>query len=94
MEDNSIAERKVMEMAVPEGYSKLAIVGIAWKREYSGGITYHDRNAVYYNGCSYVALKDNPTGPPSDDGVNWSLMAKGLDADPFEQDGEIDEESE
>lgn len=81
-------------MAAPEGYSKLAIVGIAWKGDYEGGTTYYEMNAVFYNGSSYVALKDSPEGPPEDDGANWKYLARGFAEDVYEQEGEIDEESE
>lgn len=80
-------------MAAPEGYTELAIVGIAWKGEYQGGTPYYKMNAVTYNGSSYVALIDSPAGTPTNDKVNWQYLARGFDDNVFEQEGEIDEES-
>ena len=65
-------------MAIPEGYEKLAVVGIAWKDEYTTGTVYKTMNGVYYQGSTYVALRDNPTGPPVADGANWQYLAKGF----------------
>lgn len=65
-------------MAIPEGYSFLAKLGISYKGDYSEEVTYEQFNAVYYNGSTYIALVDNPTGPPSADGTNWQYMAKGF----------------
>ena len=36
-------------------------------------------NGVYYKGSTYVALRDNPTGPPAADGANWQYLAKGFE---------------
>ena len=65
-------------MAIPEGYEKLAVIGIAYKGEYKPGTVYGLLNAVYYNGSTFVALMDNPDGPPVADGTNWQYMAKGF----------------
>lgn len=65
-------------MAIPEGYEKLAVVGIAYKGEYVPGTAYKVMNAVYYGGSTYVALRDNPTGPPTADNSNWQYLAKGF----------------
>lgn len=67
-------------MAIPEGYTKLAVVGYSDKGVYSSGTTYNKYNVVLYEGSSYVALKDNLVGvTPSDDGVNWRIFAQGLE---------------
>ena len=65
-------------MAIPEGYEKLAVIGIAWKGDYTQGTAYKTMNGVYYGGSTYVALRDNPTGPPAADGANWQYLAKGF----------------
>lgn len=65
-------------MAIPEGYEKLAVVGMAWKGDYAASTAYKIMNAVYYEGSTYVALRDNPTGPPAADGTNWQYLAKGF----------------
>lgn len=63
---------------IPEGYEKLAAIGIAYKGVYKEGSTYGALNAVYYGGSTYVSLRDNPAGPPTDDNVNWQYLAKGF----------------
>lgn len=65
-------------MAVPEGYEKLAVVGIAYKGEYEEGKEYKQFNGVYYNGSTYVALKDGVTSVPYNDGINWKYLAQGF----------------
>lgn len=80
-------------MSAPEGYSELAIIGTSYKGEYAEMTEYHKMNTVYYEGSTYVALKDNPSGPPTNDDENWHLHARGFDNHVFEQDGEVDEES-
>lgn len=65
-------------MAIPEEYKKLAVIGIAYKGAYEPETTYKLMNAVYYEGSSYVALKDNPEGTPTSDGANWMYLAKGF----------------
>lgn len=65
-------------MIVPEGYEKLAVIGIAYKGQYAPNATYKLLNAVYYEGSTFVALKDNPVNPPVADGVNWQYLAKGF----------------
>lgn len=65
-------------MAIPEGYEKLAAIGIAYKGTYAGSTSYKFLNAVYYSGSTYVALKDNPVKPPVGDGVNWQYLAQGF----------------
>ena len=66
-------------MSIPTGYEKLAVIGIAWKGEYTQGTAYKTMNGVYYKGSTYVALRDNPTGPPAADGANWQYLAKGFE---------------
>lgn len=66
-------------MSIPTGYEKLAVIGIAWKGEYAQGTVYKTMNGVYYKGSTYVALRDNPTGPPVADGANWQYLAKGFE---------------
>ncbi len=65
-------------MSIPEGYAKLAVIGIAWKGEYADDGVYHKMNGVCYEGSTYIALKDNPSGPPAHDGTNWQYLAKGF----------------
>lgn len=65
-------------MAIPEGYTFLAKLGIAYKGDYSEAETYEKFNAVYYNGSTFIALVDNPDGPPIADGANWQYMAQGF----------------
>lgn len=65
-------------MAIPEGYTFLAKLGIAYKGDYSEAETYEKFNAVYYNGSTFIALVDNPDGQPIADGVNWQYMAQGF----------------
>lgn len=65
-------------MSIPEGYEKLAVIGIAYKGDYTPGAPYKTLNAVYYGGSTFVALKDNPTEPPVHDGTNWNYLAKGF----------------
>lgn len=66
-------------MSIPTGYEKLAVIGIAWKGEYTQGTAYKTMNGVYYKGSTYVALRDNPTGPPAADGANWQYLSKGFE---------------
>ena len=65
-------------MSVPEGYEKLAVLGISYKGNYDETLTYNYLNAVYYEGSTYVALKDNVTTIPANDGVNWKYLARGF----------------
>ena len=66
-------------MSIPTGYERLAVIGIAWKGEYAQSTVYKTMNGVYYKGSTYVALRDNPTGPPSADGANWQYLTKGFE---------------
>lgn len=65
-------------MAAPEGYTKLGNVGYADKGVYSADATYNKYNAVYHEGSTYVALKDNLHGVTPSDGADWRYMAKGF----------------
>lgn len=69
-------------MPAPEGYDKLSVIGYSHKGEYNPGTTYNKYNNVYYNGNTYVALKDGLIGvEPSDDRENWMIMARGFAAE-------------
>ena len=69
-------------MAIPEGYTKLGLVGYSDKGTYTAEATYNRYNVVLYNGSTYVALKDGLTGvEPSDDKVNWKYFARGFEAE-------------
>lgn len=63
---------------IPEGYEKLAVIGIAYKEAYDPNAAYGVLNAVFHEGSTYVALKDNPAGPPVADGANWQYLARGF----------------
>lgn len=62
---------------IPQGFTKVATIGLKWCFEYNPDTTYHLLNCVYVpeEGRSYVALKDNPSFPPTHDGVNWCLIS-------------------
>lgn len=64
-------------MAVPENFRKLGTIGTAYKGDYDPKEQYKYLNEVYYEGSTYRALKDNPSGPPTADGVNWNYSARG-----------------
>lgn len=65
-------------MAVPSGYTAMGIIGYTFKGTYSSTVTYNRYNTVYYNGSSYVCIKDNTVNQtPEDDGVCWHLIAEG-----------------
>jgi hypothetical protein len=49
---------------------------LVWKGAYSPTTTYLISNAVAYNGSSYVALKTVIGVTPTNDGVNWLLVAQ------------------
>lgn len=65
-------------MAVPENFRKLGTIGTAYKGDYDPNKQYKYLNEVYYEGSTYIALKDNPDGTPKDDGLNWKFLAKGF----------------
>lgn len=73
-------------MAVPSGYTKLGVIGYSDKGTYSSTVTYNAYNTVYYNGSTYVCIKDGTINmTPSDDGVYWHLMAEGFDESLFNE---------
>ncbi|GAV11277.1 hypothetical protein [Paenibacillus sp. NAIST15-1] len=68
----------------PSDNTKWKLVGkkgdsINWKRDYSSTTQYQENDTVFFNGSSYIALKDNIGISPTDKSV-WDLCAqKGLD---------------
>lgn len=64
-------------MAIPEGYTPLAKIGINYKGNYADGATYSQLDAVFYAGSTYLVLIDNPVGVPNNDGQNWRYLAQG-----------------
>lgn len=48
-----------------------------WRSDYDPKATYQIHNLVEYNGCVWIAMKDNPQGTPQEDHVNWDLFAYG-----------------
>ena len=67
-------------MAAPSGYTALGVVGYTFKGTYSSTATYNRFNTVYYNGSTFVCIKDSTINQtPEDDGVYWHMMAKGFD---------------
>lgn len=69
-------------MAAPEGYTALGRIGYVDKGVYSSTATYMTGYVVYYNGSSYVALKDNVVGiTPTNSGTVWKIFARGFQAD-------------
>lgn len=68
-------------MPVPEGYTKLGIIGFVDKGEYLNDATYMSGDVVFYNGSTYKVIKDNLSGvTPSNDGKNYRYMAQGFSA--------------
>lgn len=73
-------------MAVPSGYTALGVVGYSFKGTYSSTTTYNKYNTVYYNGSTFVCIKDNTINQtPGDDGVYWHLLAEGFDETRFHE---------
>lgn len=68
----------------PSDNTKWKLVGkkgdsINWKRDYSSTTQYQKNDTVFFNGSSYIALKDNINISPTDKNV-WDICAqKGLD---------------
>lgn len=63
--------------AIPEGFSRVGVVGTYWHaKEWNEEERYYQWNAVPYQGSSWLALKDDPIGPPTNDGENWIVIAK------------------
>ena len=68
-------------MAAPEGYTELGRIGFVGKGNYASGTTYRTGDVVYYNGSTWVALKDNLRGVTPAPGANWKYMARGFAAE-------------
>ena len=68
-------------MAAPEGYTELGRIGFVDKGNYASGTTYRTGDVVYYNGSTWVALKDNLKGVTPAAGANWKYMARGFAAE-------------
>jgi hypothetical protein len=67
-------------MAVPSGYTKLGVIGYAFKGTYNETTTYNKYHTVYYDGSTFVCLQDNVINQtPENDGVYWHMLAKGFD---------------
>lgn len=64
-------------MAVPEGYTKLGLVGYSFKGSYSDTATYNRYNCINYSGSTYVALVDNLIGVTPEAGASWAILANG-----------------
>lgn len=64
--------------AINEIQQMFALMGIRYWGEYNQDRTYKKMDAVYYDGSTYIALKDNPAGPPVADVANWQYLAKGF----------------
>lgn len=60
----------------------LGKVGVTPRGDYSSAESYVFLDIVGYQGGSYMALKDAPTGNPSNDGVNWMQIAEPGDPGP------------
>jgi len=63
----------------------LGTVGIADKGTYNASATYVKGNFVLYEGSSWIALKDNLTGIPPEEGENWKYLARGFGSDNLSQ---------
>ncbi len=61
--------------------ASLGTVGIADRGNYSASATYVKGNFVYYDGSSWLALKDNLTGVTPEEGDNWKYLARGYAAE-------------
>lgn len=68
-------------MAAPEGYTELGRIGFVDKGTYASGTTYRIGDVVYYNGSTWVALKNNLKGVTPVAGANWKYMARGFAAE-------------
>ena len=58
----------------------LGKVGLVNRGTYSASASYTALDFVLYNGSSYVALRGVSNITPSDDGVNWQMLAEGTAA--------------
>lgn len=73
-------------MAAPENYTELGLVGYTYKGAYRSTATYNKFNTAYYNGSTFVCIKDNTINQtPENDGVYWALMAEGYDETLFNE---------
>lgn len=64
----------IIPQLLPNG-SNEAWYGLNPVGTYSSARTYYRLDLVEFNGASYVALRVSAVGLPSDDGVNWQLVA-------------------
>ncbi len=64
--------------AINELVRKMALGGIAYKGAYDPEAEYERLDAVFYEGSTFVAMKDGPEGPPTADVANWQYLAKGF----------------
>lgn len=89
MADTSPEEATTPTETIPEGFKKLAVVGLVGKGTYleDNSTNYKALNFVNYKESdgkttsTYVALKDSPQGPPSDNHTDWQLLAQGVVGD-------------
>ena len=65
-------------------WNKVGPAGLTWQGIWSATTTYQPRDAVAYQGSSYLALATNTASTPP--GTNWQLLAAaGTKGDPGEQ---------
>lgn len=63
-----------------KGDSGIDGLSITWRGNYNSIDSYNSNDAVYYEGSSYLALKPLTGITPTNDGINWSMMAqRGVD---------------
>jgi len=67
-------------MAVPEGYTEVGLIGLVNKGNYDPLSEYSKYNFVYYQGSTYLYINELPQSgvTPSDDGVTWQYMSRGM----------------
>ena len=67
-------------MAVPEGYTEVGLIGLVNKGNYDPLTEYSKYNFVYYQGSTYLYINELPQSGviPSDDGVTWQYMSRGM----------------
>ena len=58
--------------------TSLGKVGIVDKGNYSAEVIYNSGDFVFYEGSTWLALKDNLLGVEPGDGENWKYLARGL----------------
>lgn len=61
-----------------ESWQPLGKVGLFPKGEYSPDEVYERLDFVYYNGSSWLALRDVPDGEPSETNPDWKILALGF----------------